>query len=97
MFDTVMLDWKKGLQNPHTAFTRDIVRNQPRHLRLDYVFWEYVENGQAVPLFGLEQTVIEAACGGTFTDLQALYDRVVWVDSAAEAESFVRDIQATMA
>jgi len=88
--DTVILEWKEALRMQHTEFTRDIVRGQPRHLRLDYVFWEYLEGGQAAPLFGLADSLSGVSMGRSFTDLQALYDRMVWVDSRAEAESFVR-------
>ena len=31
--------------------------------------------------------------GRSFADLQALYDRMVWIDSKVEAESFVRELQ----
>jgi hypothetical protein len=57
---------------PHSEFTRDIVRSQPRHLRLDYVFWEYLEGGQAVPLFGFTDSVTEAAMGRSFAEPQVL-------------------------
>jgi len=92
--DTVMLSWKDGLRNHHTEFTRDIVRGQPRHLRLNYVFWEYLDGGQAVPLFGLAESVSGVAMGRSFAELQALYDRMVWVDSAVEAQAFMADVQA---
>jgi hypothetical protein len=29
----------------------------------------------------------------SFADLQALYDRMVWVDSTAEAQAFMADVQ----
>ena len=88
---TVMLSWKEALRDHHTEFTRDIVRLQPRHLRLNYVFWEYLDGGQAVPLFGLAESVSEVAMGRSFAELQVLYDRMVWIDSKVEAESFVRE------
>jgi hypothetical protein len=31
--------------------------------------------------------------GRSFADLQALYDRMVWVDSTAEAQAFMADVQ----
>jgi hypothetical protein len=92
--ETVMLSWKDALRNHRTDFTRDIVRAQPRHLRLNYVFWEYLEGGQAVPLFGFADSVGEATMGRSFAELQALYDRMVWVDSAVEARAFLTDVQA---
>jgi hypothetical protein len=90
---TVMLSWKEALRDHHTEFTRDIVRCQPRHLRLNYVFREYLEGGQAMPLFGLAESVSGVAMGRSFAELQALYDRMVWVDSAAEAQAFMGDVQ----
>jgi hypothetical protein len=90
---TVMLSWKEALRDHHTEFTRDIVRGQPRHLRLNYVFWEYLECGQAVPLFGLAESVSGVAMGRSFAELQALYDRMVWVDSAVEAQAFIDELQ----
>lgn len=94
--DTVILGWKEALCMQHTEFTRDIVRGQPRHLRLDYVFWEYLDSGAAAPLFGLEDNVRELTMGRSFAELQALYDRMVWIDSKVEAESFVRDLIPTL-
>jgi hypothetical protein len=91
---TVMLGWKEGLRTQAPAFARDIVQAQPRHLRLDYVFWEYLESGTAAPLFGLEDNVREVTMGRSFPELQALYDRMVWVDSEVEATAFMADLQA---
>jgi hypothetical protein len=68
----VTLSWKEALRDHHSEFTRDIVRSQPRHLRLDYVFWEYLEGGQAVPLFGFTDSVTEAAMGRSFAEPQVL-------------------------
>jgi hypothetical protein len=89
---TTILGWKEALRSPASEFARDIIRAQPRHLRLDYVFWEYLESGQAAPLFGLENSVSEVTLGRSFADLQALYDRMVWIDTRVEAVSFVRDL-----
>lgn len=94
--DTVMLGWKEGLRMQTTQFARDLIRAQPRHLRLNYVFWEYLENGSAAPLFGLQDSVSEVTMGRSFADLQALYDRMVWIDPKAEAESFVRELNAEL-
>jgi hypothetical protein len=89
---TMILGWKEALRTPASEFAKDIVRAQPRHLRLDYVFWEYHESGQAAPLFGLEDSVRELAMGRGFDELQALYDRMIWIDSRVEAEHFVTTI-----
>ena len=48
----VLLRWKEWLRLQTAQFARDRIRAQPRHLRLDYIFWEYLENGSAAPLFG---------------------------------------------
>ncbi|MBB3004685.1 MAG: hypothetical protein V4793_15930 [Paraburkholderia tropica] len=93
---TVMLEWKEALRAPTTEFARDLIRIQPRHLRLDYVFWEYLENGSAAPLFCLEDSVSEVTMGRSFADLQALYDRMIWIDAELEADSFSRDLKQAM-
>jgi hypothetical protein len=33
--------------------------------------------------------------GRSIAELQALYDRLVWVDSTAEAEAFVGEVRST--
>jgi hypothetical protein len=86
---TTILGWKEALRMPVSEFARDIIRAQPRHLRLDYVFWEYLEGGSAAPLFGLEDSVREVTMGRSFAELQELYDRMIWIDSRVEAEHFV--------
>ena len=94
--DTLTLGWKEALRMQTTQFARDLIRAQPRHLRLDYVFWEYLENGSAAPLFGLKDSVSEVTMGRSFAELQALYDRMVWIDPKVEAESFMRDLKQAM-
>jgi hypothetical protein len=89
---TIILGWKEALRMPASEFAKDIIRAQPRHLRLDYVFWEYHETGQACPLIGLEDDLKEVTMGRSFADLQALYDNMIWIDSRVEAEHFVRDL-----
>jgi hypothetical protein len=87
---------EESLCDHHTEFTCDIVRSQPRHLRLNYVFWEDLEgSGQAESLLGLAESVSGAALGRSIAELQALYDRLVWVDSAAEAEAFLGEVRST--
>lgn len=87
---------KESLCDHHTEFTCDIVRSQPRHLRLNYVFWKDLEGGgQAESLLGLAESVNGVALGRTIAELQALYDRLVWVDSAAEAEAFLGEVRST--
>lgn len=94
--DAVLLGWKEALRADYTPFAKDLVRNQLRHLRLDYVFWEYLDNGAAAPLFGLEDSVREVAMGRSFRELQALYDGMIWVDTRAEAESFKHELKLAM-
>ncbi|MDP9155272.1 MAG: hypothetical protein M3O74_13590 [Pseudomonadota bacterium] len=90
--NTMILGWKEALRTPATDLAKEIVRAQPRHLRLDYVFWEYLEGGQAAPLFDLADCVKEAAMGRSFELLQVLYDEMVWIDGKAEAEHFVHEL-----
>jgi hypothetical protein len=82
-----------SLCDHHTELTLDIVRSQSRHLRLNYVFWEDLEGGQAVSLLGLAESVSGVAMGRSIAELQAFYDRLVWVDSAAEAQAFLGEVR----
>lgn len=94
--DSVLLGWKEALRGEYTVFAKDIVRAQPRHLHLDYVFWEYLDNGVAAPLFALEDSIKSVALGRGFAELQALYDRMVWIDTRAEADDFKRVLSEVM-
>ncbi|HDR8859226.1 TPA: hypothetical protein QDA74_003724 [Burkholderia territorii] len=92
----VLLGWKEALRGEYSDLAKEIVRAQPRHLHLDYVFWEYLDNGVAAPLFGLEDSVKSVSLGRDFAELQALYDRMVWVDTRAEADDFKRVLSEVM-
>ncbi|KVH05388.1 hypothetical protein WS84_28040 [Burkholderia anthina] len=94
--DSVLLGWKEALRRNYSEFAKEIVRAQPRHLHLDYVFWEYLDNGVAAPLFALEDSVKSVALGRNFAELQALYDRMVWIDTRAEADDFKRVLSEVM-
>lgn len=79
---TTILGWKEALRMPVSEFARDIIQAQPRHLRLDYVFWEYLEGGSAAPLFGLEDSVREVTMGRGFADCRR--SMTAWSGSTAE-------------
>jgi len=93
--DVLLLDWKtaRRLQGRQklTALAETIIRAQPRHMRLDYVFWEFLETRIAAPLFGFEEE-LQTTTGFDFTALLMLYKKMVWVDAEAEVMDFTREI-----
>lgn len=92
--EAVTLTWKKALNMPLSPMSRAIVMGQPRHLRLTYVFWEYLENACAAPLFDLEDTMMKA-CHRDFDTMLDLYSHMVMLDEDAEREDFIRVFAAT--
>jgi len=91
----MVLTWRQALIQAQTDLARDIVRSLPRHMKLDYAFWEYLEGGLAVPLFGLEQEVFDQT-GYTLTVLQEVYKGMLWVDPGADAALIAEEIEAVL-
>jgi hypothetical protein len=87
----MMLRWKAALNMDVPVLARDILKSQPRHIRMECVFWEALGSGLVVPLFQLEESLFLAS-QFTWDELQAGYDRMVWVDTDAEAAAFKRDL-----
>jgi hypothetical protein len=71
-----------------TLITKQIVRVQPKHERLAYLFWRELEDGLIAPLFGLAEHTQAAFGGMTWLDLQVRYASMLWIDEEVEAESF---------
>lgn len=87
--DVVALTWNKALRMKFTPLVSAILFSQPRHIRLNYVFWEEIDTfGMAGPLFGLSQDFQEAFEGLTFKQVKALFDKAPQVDAFVEGEEF---------
>lgn len=65
-----------------------VVKFQPRHIRLSYLFWKEIGNGLIAPLIGLEDSVRGAFGGMSWEDLDRSYQDMLWLDEALEAEHF---------
>jgi hypothetical protein len=93
--DVLLLDWRRAhslVQRQQLSTVAEfIVRAQPRHMRLDYVFWEFLENQVAAPLFGFEED-LHTTTGLEFDALLSTYRRMVWVDAEAEFADFTKEI-----
>lgn len=87
----MMLRWKVALNMELPTLARDILKSQPRHIHMESVFWDKLDSGVAVPLFQLEEGLFLAS-QYTWDELQALYDRMVFVDPGAEVVAFNRAI-----
>jgi hypothetical protein len=66
-----------------------IAQATPRHLKLNYLFWQFLPGGQAAPLFGFKELLSDAFDGHSFEELLANYRRMVWVDMEAELDDFL--------
>lgn len=94
--DVVGITWRHMHQKLHTLppLSFEIVDSAVRHLKLDYVFWEFMESGAAAPLFGLEETVLITCEGMGIDQLRVAYADMAMTDSgenaAAVASHFAR-------
>jgi hypothetical protein len=86
----MMLRWKVAWGiDPLPRLASDILKSQPRHIRMECVFWEQLPSGLVTPLFQLEESLFLAS-QLTWDELQARYDQMVWVDTDLEAQAFMR-------
>lgn len=93
--DVVCMEWREvpGL-NRVNALARDVLRQRAklRHLRLPYVFWEWVSEVTAAPLLNL-QTQAELAFDAAWPVIQYRWDEMIWIDGRADVESFKRVVE----
>lgn len=89
--EVIDLSWPELKKLRLTMLAKELVKVQPRHIRLPYVFWDTLPNGAAAPLFGLGESALEASQGLGFETMQRLYDRMVMIDSQADLDSFTDD------
>jgi hypothetical protein len=91
--DVVALTWNKALRLKFSPLAMAILNTQPRHIRLNYVFWEEIDTfGMAGPLFGLSQNLQETFEGLSFHQVKKLYDAAPQVDPFIEGEEFKEQI-----
>lgn len=86
--EAILLDWKSALKKATTDFATQLVKQQTRHLRLNYVFWEYLDDHIAAPLFGLDRSFPD------FPIIQERYDNLIPIDREAERIHFMKALQA---
>jgi hypothetical protein len=85
--DALLLSWQSPKLAQLPPLADAMVRAMPRHLRLNYVFWEYLDTTTAAPIFGFTEE-LDAHSGMDFTALLQLYRGMMWVDYEAEGEDF---------
>lgn len=85
--ETVSLTWRNARHKLHKLpeLACEIVTTRARHLKLDYVFWEFSPAGAAAPLYGLEETALEVSQGRGFDELRALYRDMPMIDTDQSA------------
>lgn len=89
--ETVLLDWKTANRLAKTDLAKELLRVQPRHIRLDYCFWEWLDGERvAAPLFGLDKSLDD------FGHLQQRYDHLILIDQEAERIAFLQDVKAVV-
>lgn len=89
--EVFLLDWQSPKRLQLTPIAEAIVRTQPRHFRLNYVFWEWMSEGIAAPLFGFEAELADRT-GFDFSTLLGFYRNMRWIDADAEVSSFLEEV-----
>lgn len=85
------LTWKSVRQLELSELARSLVQANPRHLKLQCVFWETVK-GVCTPLFDLESSINEVSEGAGLETLRVLYKNIIPVDREADNEHFLESI-----
>lgn len=90
--DIINLTWPKFivLAPQISGYARKVAQSMTRHIRLNYVFWETADSGIAMPMIGLEQTMLDVSQGLGYQTLQRLYDHAIPVDTSADHEDFLQ-------
>lgn len=88
----ISLTWREFRKMNVSPFARMLANANPRHIRLDYVFWEPTKHPTASPLLGLGQSVIEVSNGLGLDALRALYDGLIPIDQEIEQHAFLTSV-----
>lgn len=92
----VDLVWKNLIRLKLTSLALELVRSMPRHIRLDYVFWDYLPNGSVGPLFGLTESARECSDGLGFEGMLDQYKRMAMIDTDADLKDFLSSFNAEL-
>ncbi|WP_199153511.1 hypothetical protein [Chromobacterium sp. ASV23] len=84
--DVVELSWRAAAEAATTEASRRIVMGLPRHLRLPYAFWEWMDHARAMPLVGLQASFEGISGGRSFPEYKAGYKGALRVMPEADAE-----------
>ena len=84
----VTMTHKRARQMRLTELARAVVEQSPRHIRLEYLFWQQLQDGLVTPLIGFADQVRVAFAGMEWATLLGLYPKMVWLDLEFEAEHF---------
>lgn len=90
------LSWQELYLLDVSSLARDIAYSMPRHIRLNYVFWEQLPNGSAGPLFGFRESILECADGIGFDAMLNRYRNMLLIDADADLQSFVKELNAEL-
>lgn len=77
------LEWRDLRKLQLTPIANELAKGMMRHFSLKYVFWDFLSNGSAAPLFGLAESALEVSQGLGFEVLRGLYKRMVIIDTEA--------------
>lgn len=90
--EIINLTWKKlATLTSLSGYARRIAESNLRHIKLDYVFWENMQDTIAAPLFGLGETMHEVSQGLGYTALRRLYRECLPFDQRGDLEAFMGD------
>jgi hypothetical protein len=90
--EVILLDVKSATRLAKTPFSKALLDAQPRHIHLNYAFWEYIANSPvAAPLFGLEAQA--KLLDPPFDQLTLAFQNLILIDSQADRLHFETAMQ----
>lgn len=89
--DIVGLTWQTALRLRLRGLPLMLIQACPRHIRLNYVFWEPMPNLAAAPLFGLGETFLEVSQGLGYEAMRRMYHDMILIDREADCYAFFED------
>lgn len=85
--ELVELTWKEAYELAGgSPVARKIVEGLTSHLKLNYAFWEWLDDARAMPLVGLQATFDDVSGGMTWEDYRNAYRGALRVFPEADAE-----------
>ena len=92
--EVIDLTWKQINRSHLTPFARQLIAAQAYHIRLPYVFWEYIDEQTAAPLFRLDLSAEAVAQGKGWAWLKAAARDAIRIDTEADERAFVKGSRA---